>query len=431
MEFFKDTHYKFLKIKYWAFALSFLIIAGGVVSLIVKGGFRMGVDFQGGTLVQLSFSQETPINQLRDKLGNLDLGSSTIQKMGGKGHEYVIRTQATGSSKQAVESMDNPGEVAQKIVEVLRDDEERRQIAAGKTDLNLAEPSVVKNLLLSLNGGDEAKAATAAEKILEIKKANSGLLKTIDQVPVSLAGVSMSKLREKAFIGRTTIQMTEVVGSKVGKDLRRRATLATIWALAGMMIYIACRFQIVYGIAAVLPLAHDVLVTLAFISFFNYEISLTVIAALLTIVGYSVNDTIVIFDRIRDNIKKYGTKMDFEDMLNLSINETLSRTIITALTVFMTVLCLYLFGGEVIKDFSFTMLVGVISGSYSTIYQSCAWVGIWEKHKQKRKEKAKLEAAQKMASEKTLPKKAEEVAVPVAPKAEAKPKAKPKTGKKK
>ena len=118
-------------------------------------------------------------------------------------------------------------------------------------------------------------------------------------------------------------------------------------------------------------------------------------------------------------------------MLNLSINETLSRTIITALTVFMTVLCLYLFGGEVIKDFSFTMLVGVISGSYSTIYQSCAWVGIWEKHKQKRKEKAKLEAAQKAATEKTLPKKAEEAVAPVAPKAEAKPKAKPKAGKKK
>jgi preprotein translocase subunit SecF len=170
----------------------------------------------------------------------------------------------------------------------------------------------------------------------------------------------------------------ETVGPQVGKDLRRKATQATIWALLGMLVYIAARFKLAYGVSAILTLTHDVLVTLSVYSFTNREVNLPVIAAVLTIVGYSINDTIVIFDRIRDNLKLMR-KSPFEDILNASINQTLSRSIITSGTVFLTVVALFLFGGEVINDFAFTMLVGVISGTYSTIYQSCPIVYYWRK----------------------------------------------------
>ena len=176
----------------------------------------------------------------------------------------------------------------------------------------------------------------------------------------------------------------EFVGPQVGKELRRKATLACIWALIGMLVYIAFRFKFLYGLSGILTLAHDVLVALSFILFFRIEMSLQVVAALLTIVGYSINDTIVVFDRLRDNLK-IMKKDDLEAILDKSLNQTLSRSIFTSLTVFLTVLSLYLFGGEVIRPFAFTMLVGVIAGSYSTIYQSCAWLKVWEKYFLKRK----------------------------------------------
>ncbi|HUU39277.1 MAG TPA: protein translocase subunit SecF, partial [Candidatus Desulfaltia sp.] len=177
-------------------------------------------------------------------------------------------------------------------------------------------------------------------------------------------------------LGSLTVLSRETVGPQVGKDLRRKATQATVWALLGMLVYIAVRFKLAYGVSAILTLTHDVLVTLSVFSFTHRELNLPVIAAVLTIVGYSINDTIVIFDRVRDNLKLMR-KSPFEDILNASINQTLSRTVITSGTVFLTVIALYLFGGEVINDFAFTMLIGVISGTYSTIYQSCPIVLFW------------------------------------------------------
>jgi preprotein translocase SecF subunit len=191
-------------------------------------------------------------------------------------------------------------------------------------------------------------------------------------------------LKKHEELGRFEILSKETVGPAVGHDLRKKATQATIWALIGMLIYIALRFQISYGIAAILTLTHDVLITTSILSLTNREINLPVIAAILTIVGYSLNDTIVIFDRVRDNLK-ISRKRSFEEILNDSINQTLSRTIVTSFTTLLTVLALYFLGGEVINDFAFTMMVGVISGTYSTIYQSCpvvlAWHNIFKKRK--------------------------------------------------
>ena len=211
----------------------------------------------------------------------------------------------------------------------------------------------------------------AVNKILSFRK-NEGIIQDYAQLQEEegLSQEVIDFLKEKTFLGSLTVLSKETVGPQVGHDLRNKATQATIWALIGMLIYIGIRFKLAYGISAILTLAHDVVITLAIFSLTNREINLPVIAAILTIVGYSLNDTIVIFDRVRDNLKSLR-KHTFQDILDTSINQTLSRTVVTSGTTLLTVLALFLFGGEVINDFAFTMILGVIIGTYSSRNFSC------------------------------------------------------------
>ena len=175
----------------------------------------------------------------------------------------------------------------------------------------------------------------------------------------------------KASLGKFEVRSQEIVGPVIGADLQRKGIYATLASILGITIYIGLRFRFAFAIGAIAATLHDVLVTLAFLFFFGYDLSLTVVAAILTITGYSVNDTIVIFDRVRENLKS-KRRDSLESVVNLSVNQTLSRTIITAGTTFLSVLALYLFGGEVLEGFAFTMLVGIISGTYSTIFIAAA-----------------------------------------------------------
>jgi preprotein translocase subunit SecF len=210
-----------------------------------------------------------------------------------------------------------------------------------------------------------------AEKLIEFRDQSeaAGLVKDFSEF-ASVPGVNadiIAALPGEAYLGAFAIRGVEVVGPKIGKDLQGQAAMATLYALGGMLVYMAFRFEWVFGLAAVAAVFHDVLVTVGFFSLFNREIDLTVIAALLTLVGYSMNDTIVIFDRVRENLK-ITRRMQFEDLLNLSVNQTLSRTVLTSGLTLISVLCLFLFGGEVLRGFSFALVVGVIVGSYSTIF---------------------------------------------------------------
>ena len=193
-----------------------------------------------------------------------------------------------------------------------------------------------------------------------------GLAKAVETEDESVGSEAVTTALNKAFAGKFKIESSESVSAKVGSDLRRQAVTATLYALAGILIYIAFRFEWIYGAAAVFAVFHDALITLGFFSLFNYEINLTVIAALLTLVGYSVNDTIVIFDRVRENLK-VRRKDDLEVVLNDSINQTFSRTILTSALTFLTVIALFLFGGEIINNFAFAMVIGIIVGSYSSV----------------------------------------------------------------
>jgi preprotein translocase subunit SecF len=192
------------------------------------------------------------------------------------------------------------------------------------------------------------------------------LEKAAENEDASIGREAVTSALNMAFSGKFKVEGSESVSAKVGGDLRRQAVTATLYALVGILIYIAFRFEWIYGAAAVFAVFHDTLVTLGFFSLFNYEINLTVIAALLTLVGYSVNDTIVVFDRVRENLK-IRRRDDFETILNDSINQTLSRTILTSGLTFLTVLALFLFGGVTINNFAFAMVVGIIVGTYSSV----------------------------------------------------------------
>lgn len=185
------------------------------------------------------------------------------------------------------------------------------------------------------------------------------------------AAERVDALIRQANIGTFTRESTEIVGPVIGQDLQRKGIYATLTAIAGIMVYIGLRFRFTFAIGAIAATFHDVLVTLVFLNWFGYELSLNIIAALLTMTGYSVNDTIVIFDRVRENARSRG-RDSLETQVNTSVNQTLSRTIITAGTTFLAVLGLYLYGGEALEGFAFTMLVGIISGTYSTVFIAAA-----------------------------------------------------------
>jgi preprotein translocase subunit SecF len=376
IQIFKKTNIDFMKYKFIAFGVSGVIILAGLVNIFFGKGLRPGVDFSGGTLIRVLFKSPLPVSDVRQALTEQGLGNSIIQEVEKAQREYIIRTAGLSAGDiQADQDLEAHAILANRIVETLKSAEDKAAIERGLVDFNNAG---VKEIAALLQPSFPDQAESLAEKIIHFR-VSKGIIE--DFTALREAGIPddvITVLRDKAFLGSMTVLSRDTVGPQVGKDLRRKATQATVWALLGMLVYIAARFKLAYGVAAILTLTHDVLFTLSVFSFTNREVNLPVIAAVLTIVGYSINDTIVIFDRVRDNIKLMR-KSPFEGILNASINQTLSRTVITSGTVVLTVIALYLFGGEVINDFAFTMLVGVITGTYSTIYQSCPIVYFWQK----------------------------------------------------
>jgi preprotein translocase subunit SecF len=377
MQIFKQPHFSFMRYKLFAFAFSGIIIITGIINITKGKGLTGGIDFTGGTLVQIRFKNPYPIAELRQVFRDAGLGTPKIQRVGEEGErEYLIRT--TTAELEAEQDQEAHEIMGNRIVDVLTTEEDRSALARGLADLNHIDTDELTAILLpSLPENAQEMAST----IINLRESDDlkGIIENYDQLlEAGIEQEVVDVLKEKTFLGSLAVKRRESVGPQVGSELKTRATQATIWALIGMLIYIGLRFKLAYGVAAILTLAHDVLFTLSIFSFTNREVNLPVVAAVLTIVGYSLNDTIVIFDRVRDNIK-IMRKQHFEDILDTSINQTLSRTVITSGTTFLTVFALFIFGGEVINDFAFTMIIGVIIGTYSSIYQSCPLLFFWNK----------------------------------------------------
>ncbi|KKN54473.1 hypothetical protein LCGC14_0591830 [marine sediment metagenome] len=375
MQIFKKPHFNFMKYKLFAFGLSGIIIIVGIINITKGKGLNEGIDFAGGSLVRVMLKNEIPIDEVRRLLSEVGLEKSQITEIDASKREYMIRSLLT-TGKSQEEEIEAHEIIGNKVIEALRLQEDKAALEKGLKDLNTIGE---RGLTLILEAVSPEEASAIAQNILS-SRISEGIIQDYAQLQQE-RGISqeiIDTLEDKTFLGSLAVLSKETVGPQVGHDLRKKATQAVIWALIGMLIYIGVRFKLAYGVAAILTLAHDVLITLSIFSLTNREINLPVIAAMLTIVGYSLNDTIVIFVRVRDNLRILR-KHEFERILDTSINQTLSRTVITSGTTFLTVLALFLFGGEVINDFAFTMIIGVVTGTYSSIYQSCPLLHYWNK----------------------------------------------------
>ena len=362
MEFFRNTNIDFLGKKWYFLAFSLVFSVAGMFSMLFWHGIPYGVDFRGGTLVYVKFSHTPNDNALRAAMDRAGLHNAKIQRYDQpSNNEVLIDLDVQETSEQALDN----GKI--KIINTLE-----TNAPAGKLDLNNASSLAIKNYLMDkdpmhLGSDADQKYTQQAQAIVDARdKGQGGVLTSFDQLKGSVDPSVVASLPDGFFLSDFSVRNVEIVGPQVGAQLRRQALLATAYSLAGMLIYLGFRFEWIYGVAAVVTVFHDTLITVGAFSLLNKDISLTVIAAILTLIGYSNNDTIVVFDRIRENIKLMRREK-LSEVVNRSINQTLSRTILTAGLTFLTVLALYLFGGEVLRGFSLALVIGILIGTYSSI----------------------------------------------------------------
>ena len=382
MEIFRNTQFDFLGKKWPFIGASVVLLIAGFVSLGVKGGPRYGIDFRGGALMYVKFAGQPPVHVIRQalsaKISGLTVTTITDTQealIGTELKDEKALEQARGTMLQTLAAtfpppggkldFNNAGQEA--LVSQLRDGLQRANVALSEDQLG----KLVGAMLTFRN-----------------TPPRSGLIRSFDEL-AAVPGVTpavISVLKQECSLAEFAVRRVEVVGPKVGADLRRQAVLATLYALGGMLVYIAFRFEWIYGVAAVLAVFHDTLITVGLFSLFNKEIDLTVVAALLTLVGYSMNDTIVVFDRIRENLKILKREA-LGSLINKSINQTLSRTILTSGLTFLTAVSLLLFGGSVLSGFSFALVVGIIVGTYSSIFIASPILVFWQDYLDSRKRK--------------------------------------------
>jgi preprotein translocase subunit SecF len=298
MHIFHNTRFNFLRWRWPAIGLSWVIILAGIAAIMTKGIPR-GVEFAGGTVVIEQFDSAVSVEQVRSALD---------RNYPGGGQNAVVQSYGDPSQRQVM--------------------------------IRVAQVGAESGMSLS---------TTAAQVEDALKKSNLGGFRR---------------------------QGAEIVSATVGRELETKGLYATVLSLVGLLIYLGFRFQLSFGVGAVVATIHDLLITLAFLAFFRYDMSLNVIAAILTITGFSTNDTIVIFDRIRENLRTMR-RDNLDDVINASINQTLGRTVITSGTALLTALALFFFGGEVLHGFAFTMVVGIVTGTYSSVFIAAAIVSFW------------------------------------------------------
>lgn len=362
MEFFRNPNIDFLGKKWYFLAFSLVFSVAGIFSMLFWHGIPLGIDFRGGTLVEIKFSRKPDDNAIRAAMDRAGLHHARIQSLlEGNANEVLIDLSLQETSEQALDQ----GKLA--IINALE-----KNPPPGKQDLNNSSFLTLKNYLVEkdpLRAGtdvDQRYSAQAQSIVNYRDKVKGGVLNSIDELKSVVDPAVVASLSDGFFLSDFGVRNVSIVGPQVGAQLRKQALLATVYSLAGMLIYLAFRFEWIYGVAAVVTVFHDTLITVGAFSLLNKEISLTVIAAILTLIGYSNNDTIVVFDRIRENLKLMRREK-LSDIVNRSINQTLSRTILTAGLTFLTVLALYLFGGEVLKGFSLALVIGILIGTYSSI----------------------------------------------------------------
>ena len=362
MEFFRNTNIDFLGKKWYFLAFSLIFSVAGICSMLFWHHIPWGVEFRGGTLVYVKFAQTPDLDQIRKDMDRAGLHDPKIQRYGQAGdNEVLVDLGIQETSEAALDQGKNT------IIRALEPPN-----SASKQDLNNTGASTLQQYLmqkdpLHLGTDAEQRYTQIAHQIDDFRnQQRGGILNSIDDLRGIAPQEVISSLQQDFFTSNFVVRNVEIVGPQVGKQLTNQALYATLYSLGGMLVYLWFRFEMIYGVGAVVACFHDTIITVGFFSLLNKEISLTVIAAILTLIGYSMNDTIVVFDRIRENLKLMRRE-PLADIVNKSINQTLSRTILTSGLTFLTVLSLYIFGGEVLRGFSLALVIGILIGTYSSI----------------------------------------------------------------
>ncbi len=407
MDIVREPKIQWLNYKWIFICLSLLLSFLGAASLVTRAmprwesgmgpvqgvifGLNLGVDFTGGTLVYVKFAQTPELERVRRSLTEGGLRPEEVTRFDDESKNQLQIRMAQIETDKA----DNLTAQSRTLFETLRQEFDSQKMGEGRLDLNNVSRS---ELIAKLREADSA-AAPEDESLTETQQRYQEQADRLIGARTQLGGVfsdpsqlqdldleeSVRKaLDERFYLGSFSLLSVESVGPKVGQELADRAFWAVLFSLGGVLVYIGLRFQLVFGMAAIIALFHDVFITVGFFSLLHKEISLTVIAALLTLVGYSINDTIVIFDRVRENVREMRTK-DLESVINLSINQTLNRTILTSGMTFLAVFALYLLGGQVLNGFSFALVVGIIIGTYSSIAIASPVVVWWQAYRENRK----------------------------------------------
>lgn len=378
MRIFDNPNFNFIKWRTHAVIISVIFIGIGV-ALFVTRGINLGIDFAGGVNIILKFQNTVPLDQLRQ---HPQLGDASIQQYGAADENAaLIRL------PQQKREGDFAGAVVTELHKTLNPQ------AGDKLDLNYRGRDQIASMLQQADPdkrGTQPAAldhyAAIAKSIID-KRSELGIFTSMSQV-TSVPGISSGVARvinEKTFLGTFNVLNQETVGPQVGKELQGKALWAIILSSLAMGAYIWLRFDFMFGVSAIVCILHDVAVAMAFLLMMNLEFTLNVVAALLTIVGYSINDTVVLYDRVRENKRKIKKPMSLPEHLNLAMNQTLSRTILTSGSVFLVLLALLAFGGEVIRGFSWILTIGVMSGTYSTLLIVPAVAVAWDRWKGNRR----------------------------------------------
>jgi preprotein translocase subunit SecF len=362
VEFFRSTNIDFLGWKWRFLGFSLIFSTAGILSMLFWHGLPLGVDFRGGTDVYVKFAETPKLDQLRSTLDRAGLRGFRLQPIGSASDNEVLISISERETNEA-----DLARGKNQIINALE-----TNAPPGKQDLNNSDRVGFAAVRDALAERDPLHAAPEeydriARQVLDYRdKAMGGVITTLDQLKSVVPAPAADALQQAFFTSNFGVRSADIVGPQVGSQLKRSAWLAVGFSLVGMLVYLWFRFELIYGVAAVVAVFHDTLITLGAFSLTNQEITLTVIAAILTLVGYSMNDTIVVFDRIRENVKLMRRE-SLSEIVNRSINQTLSRTILTSGLTFLTVLSLFLFGGEVLHGFSFALVVGILIGTYSSI----------------------------------------------------------------
>jgi preprotein translocase subunit SecF len=362
VELFRNTNIDFLGKKWYFLAFSLIFSVAGLLSIFFWHGIPLGVEFRGGTLVYVKFAQTPDLDQIRNELNRAGLHDPKIQRFGPTtDNEVLVDLGMQETSEAALDQGKNT---------IIRALEPANQ--TGKLDLNNTGAASLQLYLMQKDpmhlGTDAEQRYTALSHQIDDfrNQQRGGILSSIDDLRGIAPAEVLNSLQQDFFTSNFVVRNVEIVGPQVGSQLRHQAIMATLYSLAGMLIYLWFRFELIYGIGAVVACFHDTIITVGFFSLLDKQVSLTVIAAILTLIGYSMNDTIVVYDRIRENLKLMRRE-SLSDIVNKSINQTLSRTILTSGLTFLTVLSLYVFGGEVLRGFSLALVIGILVGTYSSI----------------------------------------------------------------